>query len=74
MGLVAAVAKNLPSSDVWCILYPAIRPMLHSDVKEMDEAALMSALLPPVSTGTLSIFKQKMWTETDVSYSWREAL
>lgn len=55
MGLVAAVAKNFPSSDVWCILYPAIRPMLHSDVKEMDEAALMSALLPPVSTGTLSI-------------------
>ncbi|KAL0243903.1 hypothetical protein I308_105166 [Cryptococcus tetragattii IND107] len=53
VGLVAVVAKNLPSSDVWCILYPTIRPMLHSDVKEMDEAALMSALLPPLARSTL---------------------
>ncbi len=45
---MAAAARNLPQSDVWCILYPSLRVMLQSDVLELDEESIMAALVPPV--------------------------
>ncbi|KAI9635914.1 uncharacterized protein MKK02DRAFT_25800 [Dioszegia hungarica] len=49
VGLVAAAAKNLPPSDVWCILYPALRTMLRSDILVVDEPSMLSSLLSPLS-------------------------
>ncbi|KIK42694.1 hypothetical protein CY34DRAFT_756993, partial [Suillus luteus UH-Slu-Lm8-n1] len=46
---IAAAAKCLPQSDVWCILYPSLRHLLRSDVKESKEQSLLSAMKPPVS-------------------------
>lgn len=48
-GFVAAAARNLSQTDVWCILYPSLRSLLHSDIMEMDEQSIMPALIPPVS-------------------------
>jgi hypothetical protein len=48
-GYIAAAARNLPPSDIWCILYPSVRTMLRSDILEMDEGSIMSALVSPVS-------------------------
>lgn len=56
-GFIAAAARNLPPSDVWCIFYPAVRIMLQSDVLELDEDSIMSALIPPV--GFLSILDRR---------------
>nr|XP_019002677.1 VPS15 protein kinase [Kwoniella mangroviensis CBS 8507]OCF66138.1 VPS15 protein kinase [Kwoniella mangroviensis CBS 8507] len=52
-GFIAAAARNLPPTDVWCILYPGIRPLLHADIKEMNEISILSAILPPLPRSTL---------------------
>ncbi|KAG2366341.1 hypothetical protein BDR07DRAFT_1606901 [Suillus spraguei] len=43
-SFIAAAAKCLPQSDVWCILYPSLRHLLRSDVKEVEEQSLLSAM------------------------------
>ncbi|KAG2073960.1 hypothetical protein BDR04DRAFT_1179492 [Suillus decipiens] len=48
-SFIAAAAKCLPQSDVWCILYPSLRHLLRSDVKEVEEQSLLSAMKPPLS-------------------------
>ncbi|WVR03468.1 hypothetical protein IAU60_000459 [Kwoniella sp. DSM 27419] len=53
VGFIAAAARNLPPTDVWCILYPHIRPMLQGDVKALDEQSILAALVPPVARSTL---------------------
>ncbi|ORX34648.1 hypothetical protein BD324DRAFT_634336 [Kockovaella imperatae] len=52
-GFIASASKNLPSSDVWCILYPALRTLLESDILEVDEASILSSVLEPLSRATL---------------------
>lgn len=47
-SFIAAAAKCLPQSDVWCILYPSLRHLLRSDVKEIEEQSLLSAMKPPL--------------------------
>lgn len=48
-GFIAAAAKRLPQSDVWCILYPKLRPLLHCDLLELDDNSILSSVLEPVS-------------------------
>ncbi|KAJ3852330.1 hypothetical protein EV368DRAFT_41251 [Lentinula lateritia] len=45
-AFIAAAAKHLPPSDVWCILYPSLRHFLKSDVETIDEKSLLSAMKP----------------------------
>lgn len=47
-GFVAKAASQLSPSDIWCILYPTIRPALRSDVVKLDEDSILSALVSPV--------------------------
>ncbi|WWC58078.1 uncharacterized protein I303_100613 [Kwoniella dejecticola CBS 10117] len=56
-GFIAAAARNLPPTDVWCILYPGIRPMLHSDIKKMTETDLLAAIISPLPRSTLTAAK-----------------
>lgn len=53
-GFIAAAARNLSQTDVWCILYPSLRTLLHSDILEMDEENIMDAVISPV--GFPSVF------------------
>ncbi|KAH7928336.1 ARM repeat-containing protein [Leucogyrophana mollusca] len=48
-AFIASAAKHLPLSDVWCILYPSLRHLLRSDVKDIDEQSLLTAMKPPLS-------------------------
>lgn len=47
-AFIAAAAKHLPPSDVWCILYPSLKHFLRSDVRDADEQSLLLALKHPV--------------------------
>ncbi|WWC66876.1 uncharacterized protein I206_100783 [Kwoniella pini CBS 10737] len=67
-GLIATAAQNLPPTDVWCILYPGIRPMLHSDVKEITEASLLAALISPLPRSTLTAAKVAAQQNTPKGY------
>ncbi|KAJ8472505.1 hypothetical protein ONZ45_g16629 [Pleurotus djamor] len=46
-AFMASAAKHLPRSDVWCILYPSLRHFLKSDVVNIDERSLLTAMKPP---------------------------
>ncbi|KII91699.1 hypothetical protein PLICRDRAFT_51832 [Plicaturopsis crispa FD-325 SS-3] len=48
-AFIAAAAKHLPSSDVWCILYPSLRHLLKSDLAVIDEQKLLIAMKGPLS-------------------------
>ena len=52
-GFIATTARNLSLTDVWCVLYPAIRPMLDSDILEMNDESIMSALVSPLPRSSL---------------------
>lgn len=47
-AFMSSAAKHLPRSDVWCILYPSLRYFLKSDVVNIDESSLLTAMKPPV--------------------------
>lgn len=48
VAFVASAAKLLPPTDVWCIIYPLVRPFLKADVAEISELSLMSNVKSPV--------------------------
>lgn len=54
-AFIAAAAKHLPPSDVWCILYPSLRHFLRSDVKAIDEQNLLAVMKPPVRSFTVPV-------------------
>lgn len=47
-AFIAAAAKHLPPSDVWCVVYPSLKYFLRSDLREADERSLLLAMKPPV--------------------------
>ncbi|KAI0357817.1 hypothetical protein OH77DRAFT_1303761 [Trametes cingulata] len=48
-AFIASAAKHLPTSDVWCILYPSLKHFLRSDVRDVDENSLLLAMKRPLS-------------------------
>ncbi|EGO26710.1 hypothetical protein SERLADRAFT_355396 [Serpula lacrymans var. lacrymans S7.9] len=48
-AFIASAAKYLPTSDVWCILYPSLRHLLRSDIKVIDEQSLLTSMKSPLS-------------------------
>ncbi|KZT54487.1 ARM repeat-containing protein [Calocera cornea HHB12733] len=71
-AFLASAARHLPAIDVWSILYPSLRPLLRSDVAEIDEISLLSAVKAPLSR---TIFDAAiMWaTKRDRSQFWKSA-
>ncbi|PKY37517.1 ARM repeat-containing protein [Rhizophagus irregularis] len=49
VAFIASAAKLLPITDVWCIIYPIIRPFLQADVVEITELQLLENVKEPVS-------------------------
>ncbi|ODO02045.1 VPS15 protein kinase [Cryptococcus wingfieldii CBS 7118] len=68
VDFIATASRNLPISDVWCVLYPNVRPMLHSDISDMTEASIVSALLPPLPRGTLTAAKAAALQNTPAGF------
>ena len=45
---ISSSAKHLAATDVWCIVYPYLRPMLRSDIQAISEQSLLFTLKHPV--------------------------
>lgn len=50
VGFISSTAKHLPKTDLWCIVYPLIRPFLRSDIAEINEESLLENIESPVSS------------------------
>ncbi|KAI0037081.1 ARM repeat-containing protein [Vararia minispora EC-137] len=48
-AFIVAASKHLPASDVWCILYPSLRHFLRSDVMEIEDMSLLTAMKPSIA-------------------------
>lgn len=48
VAFISAAVAHLPSSDVWCILYPSLRHFVRSDVATITEQSLLNTMKPPV--------------------------
>ncbi|EJU01456.1 ARM repeat-containing protein [Dacryopinax primogenitus] len=71
-AFLASAAKHLPAIDVWAILYPSLRPLLRSDVAEIDEISLLSAIKAPLSRQVFDA--AVIWaTKRDHSLFWKAA-
>ncbi|KAI8460705.1 VPS15 protein kinase [Phakopsora pachyrhizi] len=46
--LIEAASKVLPTTDTWCILYPALRKLLKCDIEDLDEISILNNLEPPI--------------------------
>ncbi|KAF9078567.1 hypothetical protein BDP27DRAFT_1378971 [Rhodocollybia butyracea] len=69
-AFIAAAAKHLPPSDVWCILYPSLRHFLKSDVAVIDEKNLLDAMKPPLPRQIFDVAVQ--WArKTERSNFWK---
>ncbi|RUS22693.1 hypothetical protein BC937DRAFT_87736 [Endogone sp. FLAS-F59071] len=73
VAFVASAAKLLPPTDVWCIIYPLVRPFLKADVAEISELSLMSNVKSPLPR---QVFDQSIaWASksTHRSVFWKQA-
>ncbi|KAI7887760.1 armadillo-type protein [Mucor mucedo] len=48
VGFISSTAKHLPKTDVWCIVYPLIRPFLRSDIADINEESLLQNMETPI--------------------------
>ncbi|KAG0049019.1 Serine/threonine-protein kinase [Gryganskiella cystojenkinii] len=49
IGFIASTSQRLPAADIWCMIYPIIRPFMRSDVGEVSELHLRENVKPPLS-------------------------
>lgn len=49
VGFISSTSKHLPKTDLWCIVYPLIRPFLRSDIADINEESLLQNMETPVS-------------------------
>lgn len=70
-SFIAAAARLLPVSDVWCILYPSLRHFLKCDVVNIDEMNLLNAVKSPLPRQILDATVQ--WAmKTDKAGFWKK--
>jgi phosphoinositide-3-kinase regulatory subunit 4 len=52
ISFILACAKRFSQPDLWCILYPIVRPLLKNDVIALTEEHLVPMLKAPVSNNS----------------------
>lgn len=55
VGFISSSVKHLPKTDLWCIIYPMIRPFLRSDIAQVNEESLLQNIETPVSTSIWTV-------------------
>lgn len=61
-GYIAMAAKDLSPADIYCIVYPQVRPFLRNEIVGISAMAILQALRGKLSTQVLEIaFK---WAQT----------
>ncbi|KAH8101738.1 hypothetical protein BXZ70DRAFT_970824 [Cristinia sonorae] len=69
-AFIVSAAKQLPPSDVWCILYPSLKHFLRSEIRDVDEQSLLIALKPPLSRQVFDAAVQ--WAmKADKTHFWK---
>ncbi|KAI9029972.1 hypothetical protein CLU79DRAFT_733513 [Phycomyces nitens] len=48
IGFISSTAKNLSQTDIWCIIYPLLKPFLRSDISEINETCLLQSIKTPL--------------------------
>ncbi|KAH9453270.1 hypothetical protein Pst134EA_024154 [Puccinia striiformis f. sp. tritici] len=46
--LIVTVSHVLPTTDVWCVLYPALRKFLRCDIKDLTKQSILANLEAPI--------------------------
>ncbi|CEP11758.1 hypothetical protein [Parasitella parasitica] len=57
VGFISSSVKHLAKTDVWCIVYPMIRPFLRTDIADINEQTLLENMEPPISR---QVYEQAM--------------
>ncbi|KAG9284442.1 hypothetical protein G9A89_023699 [Geosiphon pyriformis] len=73
IAFISSASKLLPLTDVWCIVYPIVRPFLRADVVDISEIQLLENLKDPLSR---SVFEATLlWAgkATNKSLFWKQA-
>ncbi|KAA1080349.1 Serine/threonine-protein kinase, variant 2 [Puccinia graminis f. sp. tritici] len=47
--LIVTVSHVLPTTDVWCVLYPALRKFLRCDIEDLTKQSILTNLEAPIS-------------------------
>ncbi|KAL9539523.1 hypothetical protein MBANPS3_010209 [Mucor bainieri] len=72
VGFISSSVKHLPKTDLWCIIYPMIRPFLRSDIAQVNEESLLQNMETPISRqvyeqamlwATKATVKSKFWKQ-----------
>ncbi|CAO0789210.1 unnamed protein product [Mucor circinelloides] len=72
VGFISSSVKHLPKTDLWCIIYPMIRPFLRSDISQVTEESLLENIETPISRqvyeqsinwATKATVKSKFWKQ-----------
>ncbi|KAI9313626.1 hypothetical protein BX666DRAFT_1978506 [Dichotomocladium elegans] len=48
VGFIASASKHLPQTDIWCIIYPLLKPFLKTDIASITEQELIGNLKSPL--------------------------
>jgi phosphoinositide-3-kinase regulatory subunit 4 len=56
VGFISSTAKHLPKTDLWCIIYPLLRPFLRSDIADIDEPSILENMETPVRIFQIAFF------------------
>lgn len=46
--LIVTVSQVLPTTDVWCVLYPALRKFLRCDIEDLTKQSILTNLEAPI--------------------------
>ncbi|KAF9971093.1 Serine/threonine-protein kinase, partial [Actinomortierella ambigua] len=70
IGFISSTARRLPMADIWCMIYPIIRPFLRSDIGEVSDLHLRENIKAPLSR---AVFEQSIvWaTKANRSSFWK---
>ncbi|CAG8444654.1 3441_t:CDS:10 [Ambispora leptoticha] len=73
VAFISSASKLIPVTDVWCIVYPIIRPFLQADVIDLSEIQLLENIKDPLSR---VVFDEALtWANkaTNKSLFWKQA-
>ncbi|CAG8525259.1 17174_t:CDS:10, partial [Racocetra fulgida] len=72
IAFIASAARLLPTTDVWCIAYPIIRPFLQADIAEVTELHILENVKEPIPRPVFD--KAVSWAgKSNKSSFWKQA-
>ncbi|CAG8467942.1 599_t:CDS:10 [Ambispora gerdemannii] len=73
VAFISSASKLMPATDVWCIVYPIIRPFLQADVVDLSELQLLENVKDPLSRAVFDEVLSWASKATNKSLFWKQA-